>query len=182
MPDQVFIVLFRGVGGETKLPTAPLREALTDAGFRNVVTYIASGNAVLTSDLPANAVRARVAAIAKEKFGFSKEIMVLTRKAWAELIAKNPFPEAVDHPTTLHAFALASRPSKDAVAALSAKASPHERVSVSGKVLYFHAPEGLGTSKLPPAIDRTLKVTTTARNWNTVLKLAELAKQAAELI
>jgi uncharacterized protein (DUF1697 family) len=179
VPDRVYIVLFRGVGGVTKLPTGPLREALTNAGFRNVATYIASGNVVLASGLPTDAVRACVASIAKEKFGFSKEIIVVTRKEWARLIAKNPFPEAVDRPTTLHAFALASRPSKDAVDALNARASPRERVSVSGKVLYFHAPEGFGTSRLPPIIDRTLKVTTTARNWNTVLKLAALAEDAA---
>ena len=41
----VYILLFRGVGGATQLPTAPLREALTGAGFENVATYINSGNA-----------------------------------------------------------------------------------------------------------------------------------------
>jgi len=45
-------------------------------------------------------------------------------------------------------------------------------------VLYFHAPEGFGTSKLPPVIDRTLGVVSTARNWNTVRKLMELAEKA----
>ena len=40
-----FVLLFRGVGGATQLPTAPLREALTEAGFENVATYINSGNA-----------------------------------------------------------------------------------------------------------------------------------------
>ena len=44
-------------------------------------------------------------------------------------------------------------------------------------MLYFHAPEGFGTSKLPPVIDRMLGVISTARNWNTVLKLMELAEK-----
>jgi uncharacterized protein (DUF1697 family) len=48
---------------------------------------------------------------------------------------------------------------------------------LDGKVLYFHAPEGFGTSKLPPVIDRTLGVVSTARNWNTVRKLMELAEK-----
>lgn len=179
MSAAVFIVLFRGVGGKTQLPTKPLREALTEVGFRKVVTYIASGNVVLVTDMQAERVEAWVAAIAKEKFGFSKQIMVVTREEWADLIAHNPFPEAVDQPTTLHAFALEAEPSQEAVAALSARASTSERLLVRGKVLYFHAPQGFGTSKLPPLIDRTLGVASTARNWNTVLKLAELADEAA---
>ncbi|MBA3516754.1 MAG: DUF1697 domain-containing protein [Rhizobiales bacterium] len=179
MIGETFIVLFRGVGGATQLPTKPLREALTEAGFRSVATYIASGNVVLASGLSADEVKARVAAIVGKKLGFSKSIFVVTRQEWGDFIAQNPFPEAVDRPTTLHAFALEAEPSREAVQALAARAAASERVVVKGKVLYFHAPEGFGTSKLPPIIDRTLEVATTARNWNTVLKLGELARTAA---
>ncbi len=45
-PRAVYILLFRGAGGATQLTVAPLREALTGAGFENVATYINSGNAV----------------------------------------------------------------------------------------------------------------------------------------
>jgi len=175
----VFIVLFRGVGGATQLPTKPLREALAAAGFSNVATYINSGNAIVSTDLDAKAATARIAAIVKEKFGFEKDIMLVSRTDWAKLIKGNPFPEAVAVPTSLHAFALSGRPKDDAVAALAARAASHECLVVKGKVLYFHAPLGFGTSKLPPVIDRTLGVVSTARNWNTVLKLMALAEAAA---
>ena len=175
----VFVVLFRGVGGATQLPTKPLREALGEAGFGNVVTYINSGNAVLSSDRSIGATTAEIASICKKEFGFEKDIMLLSRADWAKLIKGNPFPEAVDRPTTLHAFALSKAPKPEAIAALTNRAAPHEHVVVKGKVLYFHAPEGFGTSKLPPVIDRTLGVVSTARNWNTVLKLMELAKGAS---
>ena len=56
-----YILLFRGVGGATQLPVAPLREALTGAGFENVATYISSGNAVLRSHLSREKVIATVA-------------------------------------------------------------------------------------------------------------------------
>ena len=75
-----YVLLFRGVGGATQLPTAPLRAALTEAGFMNVATYINSGNAVLTSDRPAEDVVARVAAICAERFGFRKDIHARTRE------------------------------------------------------------------------------------------------------
>jgi hypothetical protein len=60
-PRAVYILLFRGVGGATQLPVAPLREALTGAGFENVATYINSGNAVLRSHLSREKVIATVA-------------------------------------------------------------------------------------------------------------------------
>ena len=63
--------------------------------------------------------------------------------------------------------------------ALIARAASHEHVVVQDKVLYFHAPEGFGVSKLPPVIDRMLGVANTARNWNTVLKLMELAEKTS---
>ena len=45
------IVLLRGVnvGGKNRVPMAELREALTDAGFADVRTLLASGNVVLSS-------------------------------------------------------------------------------------------------------------------------------------
>ena len=178
MSKTVFIVLFRGVGGATQLPTKPLREALSKAGFRDVATYINSGNAVLSSDRGIKQTTAEIAAICRKEFGFEKHIMLVARADWAKLINDNPFPEAVDKPTTLHAFVLDAAPKKEAVEALTARAASHERVVVKGNVLYFHAPEGFGTSKLPPVIDRTLGVVSTARNWNTVMKLMALAEGA----
>jgi uncharacterized protein (DUF1697 family) len=186
MSETVFIVLFRGVGGlfrgaggRAQLPTRPLREALIEAGFPYAVTYIASGNLVLASEVSLAETRARVAAIAAERFDFTKAIMVVTARAWSRLVTGNPFPEAVNEPTTLHAFVLGGRARAGALDVLSARASPTERLSLEGQVLYLHTPAGFAASKLPPIIDRTLGVETTARNWNTVLKLEALAKEAA---
>jgi uncharacterized protein (DUF1697 family) len=186
MSETVFIVLFRGVGGlfrgvgsQTQLPTRPLREAMIEAGFPYAVTYIASGNLVLTSELSLARTRARVAAIAAERFGFTKAVMVVTARAWSRVVAGNPFPEAANEPTTLHVFVLGGKARAGAADALRARAAPTERLSLEGQVLYLHSPAGFAASKLPPIVDRTLGVETTARNWNTVRKLEELAKQAA---
>lgn len=94
--EAVFVVLFRGVGGATQLPTAPLRKALGEAGFANVSTYINSGNAVLSSRLSESETHARIAAVAKAVSGFEKDIMLVRRKDWNRLVDGNPFPEAVD--------------------------------------------------------------------------------------
>jgi uncharacterized protein (DUF1697 family) len=175
-----FIALFRGVGGATQLPTKPLREALTAVGFKNVATYINSGNAIVKTELSAKGATAKIAAIAKKKFGFEKAIMLASRRDWAKLIKGNPFPEAIDQPTTLHAFVLNRKPKPESVKALISRVTPPERVVVNGNILYFHVPLGFSNSKLPPVIDRTLGVISTARNWNTVLKLMALATKAEE--
>src|SRR6476469_285914 len=86
-------LLFRGVGGATQLPVAPLREALTGAGFENVATYINSGNAVLRSHLSREKVVATVAKLCEDKFGFTKAIYAPTLAEWKSLIANNPFPD-----------------------------------------------------------------------------------------
>ncbi len=175
--QAVYIVLFRGVGGATQLPTKPLREALAKAGFGNVATYINSGNAILSSALRASEIAGKIAAIVKKEFAFDKDIMIVSRADWTKLIKGNPFPEAVYAPTTLHAFVLDKAPTKEAIETLTARAARHEGVVVKGKLLYFHAPEGFGTSKLPPVIDRLLGVAGTARNWRTVLALMKMADE-----
>jgi uncharacterized protein (DUF1697 family) len=175
----VYILLFRGVGGATQLPTAPLREALSAAGFENVATYINSGNAIVRTSLSRDKTVAKVAEICREKFGFTKAIHAPTLQEWSELIAKNPFPDAVSVPKFLHAAVLAEEPDEKNVEAIRALARDGERIAVVGKVAYIHTPGGFGVSRMAEKFDRLIGVENTARNWNSVLKLEELAKKAA---
>jgi uncharacterized protein (DUF1697 family) len=175
-----YILLFRGVGGATQLPTAPLREALTAAGFENVVTYINSGNAVLRSNLSREKVIERVAEICKDRFGFTKTIFAPTMDEWSTLIDNNPFPDAVKVPKSLHAAVLVEKPAKDAVDRLRVFATASEGIEVVGRVAYLHTPDGFGRSKLALKFDKGIGVANSARNWNTVLKLMELVRKAAE--
>jgi len=176
-----FILLFRGVGGATQLPTAPLREALTEAGFENVATYINSGNAVLRSHLPREKVIAAVAEICRNRFGFTKAILAPSLEEWSALIDHNPFPQAVATPTCLHAAVLAGKPAGEAVSRLRGFAVAGEGIEVVANVAYLHTPGGFGRSKLAEKFDKGIGVVNSARNWNTVLKMMELVKKAAEV-
>jgi uncharacterized protein (DUF1697 family) len=177
-PKTAYLLLFRGVGGATQLPVAPLREALTEAGFENVATYINSGNAVLSSPLPREQVIASVAKICAGKFGFTKAIYAPTLEEWEVLIANNPFPE-VEVGKHVHAAVLAGDPPAGAIEALREHAVEGEAIEVVARVAYLHTPFGLGTSKLGKKFDTGIGVANTARNWNTVQKLLELATKAA---
>lgn len=174
----IYILLFRGVGGATQLPVKPLREKLTETGFGKVATYINSGNAVLESGLARHHVVARVTEICRREFGFEKDVYALTRAEWAKLIEANPFPDAVAVPKLLHAAILAAEPDAAKIEALRAFAAAGERIEVVGKVAYLHTPNGFGTSRLAERFDKGIGVPNTARNWNTVVNLMELADRA----
>src|SRR5215204_6271934 len=94
MKRTVYLVLFRGIGGKTQLPTAALREKLTEAGFENVATYINSGNAIVRSPWSRTKVITTIAGICRAEFAFEKAIFAPTLTEWDALIARNPFPKA----------------------------------------------------------------------------------------
>jgi uncharacterized protein (DUF1697 family) len=175
-----YILLFRGVGGATQLPTAPLREALTEAGFENVATYINSGNAVLRTALSRDELIAQIAEICEDRFGFTKAILAPTLEEWSGLIGNNPFPHAISMPKSLHAAVLAEKPTAEAVTRLRGLAGDGEGIEVVGNVAYLHTPTGFGRSKLGEKFDKGIGVVNSARNWNTVVKLMELARKAEE--
>lgn len=175
----VYILLFRGVGGATQLPTKPVREALAAAGFENAGTYINSGNAYLKTDMPRAGMLKIVSEICAQKFGFTKAIYAPSIADWRKLIRQNPFPDALAVPKYLHAAVLEAKPDPKNLEAVRAHAAKGERIEVVGKVAYLHTPNGFGTSKMAVKFDKGIGVGNTARNWNTVLKLLELAEAAS---
>jgi uncharacterized protein (DUF1697 family) len=88
MKSAVYVILFRGVGGKTQLPTKTLREKLTEAGFENVATYINSGNAIVRSRLSRKKVIATIAELCRAEFNFDKAIFAPTLEEWDDLIAR----------------------------------------------------------------------------------------------
>lgn len=176
--ETAWVILFRGVGGATQLPVKQLKASLTAAGFRHVATYINSGNAVLVSPLSEAEVVARVAAVCARDLGFTKDIHAVSRDGWARLIDDNPFPDAAVAPTTLHAAVLAATPDPARVAALQALGSGQGALIVRHRVAYLHTPSGFSTSELGRRFDKGLGVPNTARNWNTVTRLMQMANDA----
>lgn len=176
---SVYIVLFRGVGGATQLPTAPLRAALTEAGFEGVATYINSGNAVLRSARPRDETVEAIAKICADRFGFTKAVYAVSSVEWTMLVRNNPFPVEPGGGKFLHAAWLAETPERKAVEALEALAVDGDGVAVVGDVAYLSTPRGFSKSRLAERFDRLIGVPNTARNWNTVLKLMELAERLA---
>ena len=179
MKRTVYLILFRGVGGKTQLPIRALRDKLTAAGFENVATYINSGNAIVRSRLNRKQVIATIAELCRTQFDFDKAIFAPTLAEWDDLIARNPFPKAAANaPTTVHAALLESAPRAEDLERVRACAVKGEEIEIIESVAYVHTPHGFGKSKMAAKFDQWIGVTNTARNWNTVLKLAELGHAA----
>jgi len=175
----VYLILFRGVGGKTQLPVQALRRKLTAAGFENVATYINSGNAIVRSRLNRKQVIATIAELCRKNFDFDKAIFAPTLAEWNDVIARNPFPKAATNaPSTVHAVLLESTPKAGVIKRIRALAVKSEDLKVIEGVAYLRTPYGFGASKMREKFDQQIGVTYTARNWNTVLKLAELGRAA----
>jgi uncharacterized protein (DUF1697 family) len=175
----VYLILFRGVGGKTQLPVKVLGEKLREAGFDSVATYINSGNAIVSSRMGRKKVVETVAELCRAHFDFNKAIFTTTLAEWDDLIARNPFAKAAARtPALVHAALLESTPHAEDVERVRACAVKGEEIEVVDDVAYLHTPHGFGRCKMAEKFDKWIGVTNTARNWNTVLKLAELGRAA----
>jgi len=173
------VLLLRGVnvGGRT-LSMAALREALTAAGCTDVSTYIQSGNVILTPPKRAHT-DDWFRQIVEEVAGYDVAVAVRSAAELARTVAKNPYAKASG--TALHVVFFASAPPKSLLHDLELDTFAPEHCTLVGRDLYLNLPNGMGRAKLPIALEkagRKLKPPAlgTARNWNTVLKLAEMAK------
>ncbi len=173
-----FVVLLRALNvGKRKAPMAELREACREAGFADVQSYIQSGNLVFSGDGDAAAIEGRVEAVVERQFGFSSEAIARTAAQWSAYATGSPFPEVeAERPGNLHLCLSKRAPKADAAERLMERATLGERVVLAGDALWVDFAGGVGQSKLLPAVfDKLAGSTVTARNWNTVLKLQEMA-------
>ena len=174
------IALLRAINlaGLNTVAMSDLRELMTSLGLADVTTLLQSGNAVFRSDKDANSLEALLERTAEKTFGSRIEFFVRTAAEWKAMIAANPFPsEAKADPGHLLAVTLKSAPTAAKVTALQQAINGREIVRAKGRCAYIVYPDGVGRSKLTSAlIEKILGTRGTARNWNTVLKLAALAE------
>jgi uncharacterized protein (DUF1697 family) len=154
-----------------------LVEIFLDAGCVEARTYIQSGNVIFKADAAVAArLPSRVQKSVADRFALRIPVVTRTVDDLRRVTEKNPFFKAGKDPATLHVAFLSDLPSPAAVATLDPDRSPTDRFAVHGREIYLHTPGGLGRTKLTNQyFDSKLSATCTVRNWNTVLKLLELA-------
>ncbi|MFZ5524335.1 MAG: DUF1697 domain-containing protein [Pseudomonadota bacterium] len=171
---KTYIALFRGinVGGNNLLPMKELVAVLESLGVQGIKTYIQSGNVIFRSKAADTAQLARkIGAAIKKSHSFEPHVLLLDSVKLNKVIRENPYTKAEAVPNTLHVNFLAAIPPRPDLKALEKIRAESEQFHLAGDVLYLHAPDGIGKSKLAAGVERLLGVTMTSRNWNTVRKL-----------
>lgn len=173
-----YAALLRGinVGGHRKVPMAELREVLGGLGWTDVRTYLQSGNVVFT--VPPDETgppRARLEHAVAEHFGFEVPCLVRTTEELRAVADACTFPAAELDPAKLVVLFLDERPAPEHFAGVDADAYAPDEFRHIGQAVYCHFPGGMGRSRLPAALEAARpRLTMTARNWRTVMKLLEL--------
>ena len=163
-----FVALLRGINlGKRQLKMDELKRIATELGLTSPKTYIASGNLLFASDKSESALKAKLEKALAEHMGANVGVMIRTAKEMAAIANANPFADEPGNKVV--AIFLDQAPPRDA--ADEAKNEAGERICTGKREIYVHYPDGQGRSKLAiPAA-----AAGTARNMNSVAKLAEMA-------
>jgi uncharacterized protein (DUF1697 family) len=164
-----YVALLRAVnvGGTGKLPMSQLQAMCRDAGFTRVETYIASGNVVFESSASPSRVKAALEDRVRAYAGKPVAVIVRSAPEMAAVLKANPFQKA--EPRHTYVIFLNERPPTDALDHASGLRDADIRLGA--REIFVHYASGMGRSKLKiPAAQSG-----TARNMNTVAKLAQIA-------
>jgi uncharacterized protein (DUF1697 family) len=149
MPSHIALLRGINVGGHRRVPMADLRGLAEEAGFRDVRTYVASGNVVLTSEAPAQTIEAILEHAIKRRFGFAVDVVVRSAEEWCAYLNGHPFAAEGDREPNLVMLCIGKQPAtQEDAAALRARAGGRERVGLQGDALWLYFGDGSGPSKM----------------------------------
>jgi uncharacterized protein (DUF1697 family) len=178
MPSRILLLRGINLGSRNRVSMPQLRDLLTDAGMRDVRTYVQSGNVVVASDKsPGRLAQECSAQIAKE-LGLEIDVVARTGEELAEVVKRNPLGDVAVNPKRYQVTFLADELDPAVVDKLAAVTHESERFVAAGREVYAWHPEGIARSKLWTALaGKSLGTTATARNWTTVTSLLEMAEE-----
>jgi len=177
---ETFVALLRGVNvGQNTLKMERLRQLWSELGFKNVTTYVQSGNIVFEAEGSPSSWGAAIEQKLAGETRLPVAVLLRTPGELKDVIARNPFlKEKGFDRSKLHVTFLAGAAGKDALKKLSALNAGADQFRLSGKEVYLYCPGGYGRTKLSNnALEKVLSVKATTRNWNTVNKLYEIASR-----
>jgi uncharacterized protein (DUF1697 family) len=173
----MYAAMLRGinVGGRNMVPMKELVAMFTKAGCSEVRNYIQSGNVVFSADATlAVRIAKTIERAVHERFGVRSPVIVRAAGDLRRVVQRNPFLARGEPAERLHVMFLADPPSATTVASLDRDRSPPDAFEVVGREVYLCLPNGMARTKLTNAwFDSKLATVSTARNWKTVLTLAE---------
>ncbi len=185
MASLVAVSLLRGinVGGHRKVRMDELKDLYQSLGLKDVTSYLQSGNVLFKSEeTDLAAVAGQIEDGLARRFGFHADILIRSATELASIVARNPFQKQLDRDSKwLVVMFLAAAVTDQAQDDLLRAYGGPEELYVDGREVYIYYPSGIGRSQLSHSfLERKLKTVGTARNWNTVLQLLNLARTNRE--
>lgn len=174
-----YIALLRGInlGGNNLIRMDALRAEFEKLGFKNVVSYINSGNLAFDTTKSSEIKLAdKIEKSVEAMIGRNISVMIREQPDIEKIVAKDPFKGKYESHKEMHVLFMKEEMPDDKKKLLLEQQTDDEKIVVHGREIYCHLRRGVAESVLlgKMFIEKKLKVSTTARNWRTVQKLAEL--------
>lgn len=165
------------VSGQKKILMKDLAAMYESLGFGDVRTYIQSGNVVFSDDQDSvEMLESKIKTAIDETFGFDVSVIVRTPGYFGQVIEENPLSES--DTKRIYVTFLERIVPNEVPEPIKAGMASNDQLFMAGDKIYFHCPDGYGTTKLSNTfLERHLNVRATTRNWNSVNKLFALASQ-----
>jgi uncharacterized protein (DUF1697 family) len=178
----VFISMLRGVnvGPHNRIKMDALRALYASLGLEGARTYVQSGNVIFRSkEKSAEKLAKNIQSGISRTFGFSPAVVLRSTQEMRAAVKMNPFAGRKEvEPGKLLVTFLAGDPAAEAKKSLSELKNFPEEMHLRGRELFIYFPNGAGRSKLPwSQVEKLVGVTGTARNWNSVTKMLDMAEK-----
>ncbi|WP_129749719.1 DUF1697 domain-containing protein [Flavobacterium beibuense] len=177
----LYLALFRGinVSGKKIIKMEDLRKLMDAEGYKNVKTYIQSGNVIFESDETSKSkIAAAIESMIEKQYGFKVVIFVIDMNDVNRAVANNPFAkkgELEEGTKKLYVTFLSEKPSVENIEKLEQSSIGEDIIELRDDILYFKLISKASETKLSNnLIESKLKVSATTRNWNTTLKLQSM--------
>lgn len=185
----IYAALLRGinVGGKNKIKMADLRDLCVEIGLTHVQTYIQSGNIIFSSDLDKENVRQLLEDGIQQKFQLEVVVILRTYEELEQILVQCPFSseeiEAAEQSSaaeSLYVALLLQSPLPEAVNQLSVSYEDRtDKYVIQQDNVYLLFRDSVRNSKLANRITK-LATPSTMRNWKTMTKLAQMARETKE--
>jgi uncharacterized protein (DUF1697 family) len=168
-----YVALLRGVNlpGVSSLKMVDLKQIAGELGLKRARTYIASGNLLFVSAEPEEKLRRMLEKDLQAHMGRDVRVMLRTAAEMAEAVRRNPFTDSPGN--RVQVFFMNDAPPANWRDTVRNQAED-ERVGAGAREVYVaYGEKGIGKSRIKiPAAESG-----TARNMNTVAKLADLTRE-----
>ena len=178
---ETYISILRGinVSGHKKIQMDDLKALFENLKFKNVTTYIQSGNVIFKASKQCDEVLTKkIEDAIYSKYNFEVPVINRSVEEVRNIIAANPLlKDSNIDAEKLHVTFLEEVPGKTKVDSIKNIDYSPDKFIIIGKEIFLYCPDGYGITKLSNNFfENKLKVSATTRNWKTVNKLLELAE------